>query len=73
MGCLTNKDKEDGKTIIAKNDEVTIYLYPGCICLSVVRNTFFVDGDKSNVVVTYNFWQKHKRTAVSPNNQDVSG
>ena len=30
-------------------------------------STLFADGDTSNVIVTYNFWQEHRLIVVDPN------
>ena len=69
VGYLLDEDKNNGISIIAKNDEEEEYPYVS-ICgqhgyrRQKVRalltrnqnNTLFVDGDTPNAIVTYNLW-----------------
>ena len=80
MGYLTNEDKNNGITIIAKRNEEAEY---PCISICgqhghrrhearvmLVRNqgsTLFAEGDTSNVIVTYTFWREYRLIIVDPN------
>ena len=69
VGYLSDEDKNNGISIIAKNNEEEEYPYIS-ICgqhgyrrhkvrVLLTRNqgsTLFADGDKPNAIVTYNFW-----------------
>ena len=79
MGYLTNEDKSNGITIIAKRNEEAEY---SCISICgqhgyrrhearvmLVRNqgsTLFAEGDTSNVIVTFNFWREYRLIVVDP-------
>ena len=77
---ISDEDKNNGISIIAKNNEEEKYPYIA-ICgqhgyrrhkarVLLVRNqgsTLFVDGDTPNAIVTYNFWQEHRLIVVDPN------
>ena len=80
VGYLSDEDKNNGTSIIAKNDDEAEYLYIS-ICeqhgyrrhkvrVLLTRNkgsTLFADGDTPNAIVTYNFWQEHRLIVVHPN------
>ena len=69
VGYLSDEDKNNGTSIIAKNSEEEEYPYIS-ICgqhgyrghkakVLLARNqgsTLFADGDTPNAIVTYNFW-----------------
>ena len=77
VGYLSNEDKNNGISIIAKNNEEAWYLYIS-ICgqhgyrrqkvrVLLARNqgsTLFVDGDTPNAIFTYRFWQDHSLIVV---------
>ena len=77
---LSDEDKNNGISIIAKNNEEEEYPYIS-ICgqhgyrrhkvrVLLTRNqdsTLFADGDKPNAIVTYNFWREHRLIVVDPN------
>ena len=77
---LSDEDKNNGISIIAKNNEEEEYPYIS-ICgqhgyrrhkvrVLLTRNqgsTLFADGDTLNAIVTYNFWQGHRLVVVDPN------
>ena len=79
VGYLSDEDKNNGISIIAKNNEEVDYPYIS-ICgqhgyrrhkarVLLTRNkgsTLFADGDTPNAIVTYNFWQKHRLIVVDP-------
>ena len=80
VGHLSEEDKNNGISIIAKNIEEAEY--PSIsICgqhgyrrhkakVLLTRNqgsTLFADGDTPNAIVTYNFWQEHRLIVVDPN------
>ena len=80
VGYLSNDDKNNGISIIAKNNEEAEYPYiPICrqhgyrrhkARVLLARNqgsTLFVDGDTPNAIVTYNFWREHRLIVVDPN------
>ena len=80
VGYLSDEDKKNGTSIIAKNNDEAEYLYIS-ICeqhsyrrhkvrVLLTRNkgsTLFADGDTPNAIVTYNFWQEHRLIVVDPN------
>ena len=80
VGYLSGEDKNNGISIIAKNNEEEEYPYIS-ICgqhgyrrhkvrLMLTRNqgsTLFADGDTPNAIVTYNFWREHRLIVVDPN------
>ena len=80
VGYLSDEDKNNGMSIIAKNNEEAEYPYIS-ICgqhgyrrhktrVQLARNqgsTLFEDGDKPNAIVTYNFWRQHRLIVVDPN------
>ena len=80
VGYLSDEDKNNGISIIAKNNCEAGYPYIS-ICGQhgyrkrkvrgmLTRNkgsTLFADGDTSNAIVTYNFWQEHRLIVVDPN------
>ena len=80
VGCLSDEDKNNGISIIAKNNEEEEYLHIS-ICgqhgyrrdrvrVLLTRNkgsTLLADGDTANATVSYNFWQKHWLIVVNPN------
>ena len=79
VGYLSDKDKNNGISIIAKNNEEEEYSYIS-ICgkhgykrhkvrVLLARNqcsTLFADGDTPNAIVTYNFQREHELTRVDP-------
>ena len=80
VGYLANEDKNNGITIIAKNNEAAEYPYIS-ICgqhgyrmhkvrVLLARNqgsSLFADGDTPKSIVTYNFWREHELIVVNPN------
>ena len=80
VGYLSDEDRNNGISIIAKNNEEEKYPYIS-ICgqhgyrrnkvrVLLTRNqgsTLFVDGDTPNAIVTYNFWREHRLILVDPN------
>ena len=80
MDYLTDKNENNGITIIAKNTEAADYPY-----ISICRqhsyrihktrvllacnegNTLFAEGDTPNAIVTYKFWKEHRLVVVNPN------
>ena len=80
VGYLSNEDKNNGVSIIAKNNEEAEYSYIS-ICgqhgyrrrkarVLLARNqgsTLFGDEDTSNAIFTYNFWRQHRLIVVDPN------
>ena len=76
---LSNKDKNNGISIIAKNNEEAKYPYIS-ICgqhgyrrhkvrVLLTRNrgrTLFAVRDTPNAIVTYNFWREHRLVVVNP-------
>ena len=80
VGYLSDEDKNNGISIIAKNTEEEEYPYIS-ICgqhgyrrhkarVLLARNkgsTLFADGDTPNAIVTYNFWREHRLIVVDPN------
>ena len=79
VGCLSDEDKNNGISIIAKNNEEEEYPYIS-ICgqhgyrrhkvrVLLTRDqgsTLLADGDTPNAIVTYNFWQEHRLFVVDP-------
>ena len=80
VGYLSDKDKNNGLSIIAKNSDEAEHPYIS-ICdqhgyrrhkarVLLTRkkgSTLFADGDTLNAIVTYNFWQEHRLIVVDPN------
>ena len=80
VGYLSDEDKNNGISIIAKNNDEAEYPYIS-ICgqhgyrrhkarVLLTRNkgsTLFADGDTAYAIVTYNFWQEHRLIVVDPN------
>ena len=80
VGYLSDEDKNNGISIIVKNNDETEYPYIS-ICgqhgyrrhkvkVLLIRNkdsTLFTDGDTPNTIVTYNFWREHRLIVVDPN------
>ena len=80
MGYLSDEDKKNGISIIAKNNEKEEYLYMS-ICgqhghrrqkvkVLLTRNkdsTLFADRDTPNAIVMYNFWPEHRLIVVDLN------
>ena len=73
-----SKDKDNGISIIAKNNEEE-YAYisisgPSCYRrhktrVLLIRNqgsTLFADGDTSNAIIMFNFWREHGLIIVDP-------
>ena len=80
VGYLANEDKNNGITIIAKNNEAEEYPYISIwgqhgyrrhkIRVLQARNqgsTLFPDGDTPNAIVIYNFWREYRLIVVDPN------
>ena len=79
-GYLSDEDKSNGTSIIAKNNDEAEYPYIS-ICrqqgyrrhkvrVLLTRNqgsTLFADGNTPNAIVTYNFWREHSLIVVNPN------
>ena len=77
---LSDEDKNNGISIIAKNNEEEEYPYIS-ICgqhgyirhkvrMLLTRNQgsiLFADGDTPNAIVMYNFWREHRLIVVDPN------
>ena len=77
ISCLLDEDKNNGITIIAKNNNEAKYPHIS-ICgehgyrrhkvrVLLTRNkgsTLFVDGDTPNTIVIYNIWQEHSLIVV---------
>ena len=79
VGYLSDEDKSNGASIIAKNNDeaeypyISIYRQHGCrkhkIRALLTRNkvrTLFADGDAPNSIVTYNFGLEHRLIMVDP-------
>ena len=77
VGYLSDEDKNNGISIIAKNNEEEEYPYISLcgqhdykrhkVSVLLTRNkgsTLFADGDTPNAIVTYNFWQEHRLIVV---------
>ena len=73
------EDKDNGLSIIAKNNEEEEYPYisicgPFCYRRHKVRvlltrnqgSTLFADGDTPNAIVIFNFWRGHGLIIVNP-------
>ena len=80
VGYLSDEDKNNGISIIAKkNDEAECLYISICgqhgyrrhkVRVLLTRNkgsTLFADGDTPNATVTYNFLQEHRLLVVNPN------
>ena len=80
VGYLSDEDKNNRISIIAKNSDEADYPYIS-ICrqhgyrrhkvrMLLTRNkgsTLFADGDTPNAIVTHKFWQEHRLIVVDPN------
>ena len=79
VGYLSDEDKNNGISIIAKkNDEAECLYISICgqhgyrrhkVRVLLTRNkgsTLFADGDTAYAIVTYNFWQEHRLIVVDP-------
>ena len=80
VGYLSDEDKDNGISIIAKNNDEERYLYIS-ICgqhgyrrhkvrVLLTRNkgsTLLEDGDTPNPIVTYDFWREHRLIVIDPN------
>ena len=80
VGYLSDEDKDNGISIIAKNNDEEGYLYIS-ICgqhgyrrhkvrVLLTRNkgsTLLEDGDTPNPIVTYDFWREHRLIVIDPN------
>ena len=80
VGYLSNEEKNNGISIIAKNYEEEEYPYIS-VCgqhgyrrhkvrVLLTRSqdsTLFADGDTPNAIVKYNFWREHRLIVVDPN------
>ena len=77
VGYLSDEDKNNGISIITKNNEEEEYPYISIcgqhgyrrhkVSVLLTRNkgsTLFADGDTPNAIVTYNFWQEHRLIMV---------
>ena len=80
VGYLLDEDKNNGASIIAKNNDeaeypyISIYRQHGYrrhkIRVLLTRNkgrTLFADGDAPNSIVTHNFGLEHRLIVVDPN------
>ena len=80
LGYLSNEDKNNGISIIKKNNDkaeypyISIYGQHGFRRLKVMvmltcskGSTLFSDGDTLNAIVTYNFWREHRMIVVDSN------
>ena len=80
VGYLSDEDKNNRISIIAKNSDEADYPYIS-ICrqhgyrrhkvrMLLTRNkgsTLFADGDTPNAIVTHKFWREHRLIVVDPN------
>ena len=80
VGYLSDEDKNNRISIIAKNSDEADYPYIS-ICrqhgyrrhqvrMLLTRNkgsTLFADGDTPNAIVTDKFWREHRLIVVDPN------
>ena len=77
---LSDEDKNNGISIVARNNEEEEYPYiPICgqhgyrrhkVRVLLTRNkgsALFEDRDTPNTIVKYNFWREHRLIAVDPN------
>ena len=80
VGYLSDEDKNNGISIIAKNNEKEEYPYISIFGqhgyrrhkarVLLARNkgsTLFADRDTPNAIVTYNLWREHGLIVVDPN------
>ena len=80
IGYLSNEDKNNGISILTKNNEEAEYLYKSIwgqrgyrrhkARVLLARNevsTLFADEDTPNAIAMYNFWQKHRLIVADPN------
>ena len=80
LGYLSDEDKDNGISMITKNNDEAGYPYIS-ICgrhgykrhkvrVQLTRNkgsTLFADADTLNAIVPYNFWQENRLVVVDPN------
>ena len=80
VGYLSDEEKNNGISIIAKANDEAEYSYM-FICrqhsyrrhkvrVLLTRNkgnTLFADGDTPNAIATYNFWREHRLIVIDPN------
>ena len=80
VGYLSDEEKNNGISIIAKANDEAEYSYM-FICrqhsyrrhkvrMLLTRNkgnTLFADGDTPNTIATYNFWREHRLIVIDPN------
>ena len=80
MGYLSDEDKNNDISIIAKNNEEEEYPYISICGQHVYRrhkarvlltrnkgSTVFTVGGTPNAIVTHNFWREHSLIVVDPN------
>ena len=80
VGYLSDEDKNNGISIITKNNDEAEYPYISIcrqhgyrrhkVTVVLIRNkgsTQFADGDTPNAIATYNFWREHRLIVVDPN------
>ena len=79
VGHLSDEDKNNGISIIAKKNEEEYPYISICgqhgyrrhkVRVLLTRNkgsTLFADGYTPNAIVTYNFWRENRLIAVDPN------
>ena len=80
VGYLSDEDKNNGISIITKNNEEEEYPYISIsgqhgyrrrkvrVLLTCNQgSTLFADGDTQNSIVTYNFWREDRLIVVYPN------
>ena len=79
VGYLSDEDKNNGISIIAKNNEEAEYSYISIcgkhgyrrhkvrVLLTRTKgSTLLADGDTPNAIVTHNFWREHRLIVVDP-------
>ena len=80
VGYLSDEDKNNGISIIKKNNDKAEYPYifiygqhgyrrhKVMVVLTCSKgSTLFSDGDKLNAIVTYNFWREQRLIVVHSN------
>ena len=80
VGCLSDEDKNNGISIIEKNNDEAEYPYISIcgqhgyrrhkVMVLLTRNkvsALFADEDTLNAIVTYNFWRENEVIMVDPN------
>ena len=80
VGCLSDEDKNNGISIIEKNNDEAEYPYISIcgqygyrrhkVMVLLTRNkvsALFADEDTLNAFVTYNFWRENEVIIVDPN------